>query len=112
MKFRKEYRDCIKSRRQDCDHKAHQALYVVQLLNEEGDRHILYCIMICLVIKILSLLLFIQSLYSLSKLIYLLTLSLVMLIGSTIHLMQVITTYSTYVHHSAGADELVNFAWK
>ena len=49
----------------------HQVLYIVQLPNEEGDMHII-CIMICLVIPILSLLLFIQSLYSLSKLLHLL----------------------------------------
>ena len=39
----------------------------VQLPNAEGDMHT-RCIMICLVIPILSILRFIQSLYSLSKL--------------------------------------------
>ena len=63
-------RDCIKSRRDKIRitrrimmHQVH----IVQLPNKEGDVHT-WCIMICLVILILSLLLFIQSLYSLSKL--------------------------------------------
>ena len=68
----REYRDCIKSRRDKIGITRHimmhQVLYIVQLPNEEGDMHSTWCIMICLVIPILSLLLFIQSLYSLSKL--------------------------------------------
>ena len=63
----REYRDCIKSRRDKIritrHIMMHQVLYIVQLPNEEGDVHT-WCIMICLVILILSLLLF----YSLSKL--------------------------------------------
>ena len=65
----REYRDCIKGRRDKIRITRrimmHQVLYIVQLPNEEGDMHIIYstwCIMICLVILILSLLLFIQSL--------------------------------------------------
>ena len=70
-KLEREYRDCMKSRRDKIritrHIMMHQVLYTVQLPNEEGDMHIIehLCIMICLVILILSLLLFI---YSLSKL--------------------------------------------
>ena len=54
----REYRDCIKSRRDKIGITGHimmhQVLYIVQLPNEEGDMHITWCI---LVIPILSLLL-------------------------------------------------------
>ena len=53
------------------EHQEQQVLHIVQLPNDDGDMHT-WCIMICLVIPILSLLLFIQSLYSLSKLQFLL----------------------------------------
>ena len=68
----REYRDCIKSRRDKIGITMHimmhQVLYIVQLPNEEGDmQHLVH-----LVIPILSLLLFIQSLYSLSNFFHLL----------------------------------------
>ena len=38
----REYRDCIKSRRDEIGHiMMHQVLYIVQLPNEEGDMHII-----------------------------------------------------------------------
>ena len=38
----REYRDCIKSRRDKIGHiMMHQVLYIVQLPNEEGDMHII-----------------------------------------------------------------------
>ena len=70
----REYRDCIKSRRDKISRHImmQQVLYNghVTLLTSLGNCTIYstWCIMICLVIPILSLLLFIQSLYSLSKL--------------------------------------------
>ena len=43
--FRKEYRDCIKSRRDKIritrHIMMHQVLYIVQLPNDEGDMHII-----------------------------------------------------------------------
>ena len=69
---------CIKSSRDKIRITRHimmlQVLCIVQLPDEEGDMHIYstWCVMICLVILILSLLLFIQSLYSLCKFFHLL----------------------------------------
>ena len=69
LHLEREYRDCIKSRRDKIritrHIMMHQVLYIVQLPNEE---HIIIIVMICLVILMFSLLLFIQSLHSLSKL--------------------------------------------
>ena len=71
----REYRDCIKSRRDKIritrHIMMHQVLYIVHVAQLQRVTCTLYstwCIMICLVILILSLLLLIQSLYSLSKL--------------------------------------------
>ena len=67
----REYRDCIKSRRDTIGIRRHirmhQVLYNVQLPNEKGDMHITWCILTYLVIPVLSLLLFIQSLYKLQE---------------------------------------------
>ena len=63
----REYRDCIKSRRDKIRITSHimmhQVLYIVQK-RVTCTLYSTWCIMICLVILILSLLLFIQSLYS------------------------------------------------
>ena len=67
----REYRDCIKSRRDKIGITRHIMMHQVCMSPSSLGNCTIYstwCIMICLVIPILSLLLFIQSLYSLSKL--------------------------------------------
>ena len=67
----REYRDCIKSRRDKIGITRCTKCYIMCMSPSSLGNCTIYstwCIMICLVIPILSLLLFIQSLYSLSKL--------------------------------------------